>query len=369
MWTRHRHNLELIACLSAVLAVLGAGCRQPPKKQVSIVDGVEVVINPAVPLHRDPGRILKVEERLRIRDVGDAFYFKSPQLPEIAPDGSVLLRDFGQQLLRFSTEGTFLGNLVKPGQGPGEIQMLFGYFIEGDEVYAADGAGNKVVHMTLDGRYLDERRVDGNFVTMTRGWLVSLRSFEPQVQGVLADAKHEFSWTSRSDGSLRKTYTFLGKYYRNARIRFHWDTPRWVADAERDLLFITLSRDYGIQVLNLNAGRIIRSFNRAYPKVALGERAKKAYEQGGGPRPDYELDVLELFLADGSLWVRTSTVDPKKGQLFDVFSLEGDFLDSFFVPFKDNILGLRGDTIFVRETADDGTIAVVLYRNLEYGKG
>ena len=84
------------------------------------------------------------------------------------------------------------------------------------------------------------------------------------------------------------------------------------------------------------------------------------------PKPDFESDILELFLPDAHLWVRTSTVDAEKGPLFDVFSAEGDFLDSFHVPVKGKIIGIRGDTIFVEETADDGTIAVVLYENLEY---
>jgi hypothetical protein len=84
--------------------------------------------------------------------------------------------------------------------------------------------------------------------------------------------------------------------------------------------------------------------------------------------PDFSDDILELFSDDESLWVRTSTVDDQKGPLFDVFNAEGDFLDSFHVQVKGRIIGVRGDTIFASEEAEDGTIAVVLYQNLEDGR-
>lgn len=350
-----------LACVA--IGLVGADCRQAPKKQVTTVDGVEVVTNPAVPLHKNPGRVLNLTEKLRIRDTGDRFFLKYPQYPETGPDGSIFLMD-QDQLLRFSPAGAFLGNLVKPGQGPGEVEGLNRFLVEGDAVYAADGATNKVVHMTLDGTYLDDRRYEDYFETMTQSWVVGSLVNLPHVRGILADATYWFFWTSRSGEPIRKTLSFPGKFYVNPPVMMRWDFLAWVPDPGRDLLFVSLSRDYGIKVLDLEAGRVVRTFNRAYPKVpyVIPENMKTVYAAGGTPKPDFERDILELFLPDTSLWVRTSTVEAEKGQLFDVFSAEGDFLDSFFVPVKDKILGVRGDTIFVEEIAEDGTIAVVLYR-------
>jgi len=367
MRTRPERFISSLVCLMIFLAIVGLGCRPAPRKQVTVVDGVEVIANPARPLHRNPGRVLKIEEKMKIRDTGEGFYFKMPAHPEIAADGTILLMDWAQ-LLRFSPDGAFLGNLIKPGQGPGEIERHMGYLVEGDTVYVVDGAANKVVHMTLDGRYLDDRKLIDSCDVLTRSWFVGLLSVLPGKRGVLADMTHRFFCTSRPDGAIRKTYTFLGKAFVKPPIFFFWDIPHWAADAARDLLFVSLSRDYAIKVLDLDAGRVVRSFSRAYPKVpyVVPENAKAVYARGGVPSPDFEQDVLELFLPDDSLWVRTSTIDARKGQLFDVFSAAGDFLDSFFVPIKDKILGVRRDTLFVQETAEDGTISIVLYRNLEY---
>jgi hypothetical protein len=352
--------------LVLLLGFMGPGCRQVPRKQVTIVDGVEVVANPAVPLHKDPGRVLEVREKLRIRDTGDRFYLKWPSSPAIGPDGSIFLMD-RDQLLRFSPEGTFLGNLVKLGQGPDEIESLNRYLLEEGTVFAADGRTNKVVQMTLDGRYLGDWRPQDHFETLTRDWIVGSLVNLPKVTGVLADATYLFYCTSRSDAAIRKSYAFQGRFYRKPPVMMRWDLLNWVPVAGRDLLFISLSRDYEIKVLDLAAERVIRSFSRAYPKVPYSppENMKAVYARGGTPKPDFERDVLELFWPGDRLWVRTSTVDAKKGQLFDVFSGEGDFLDSFFVPVQDKILGVVDDVIFVQETAEDGTISVVLYKNTE----
>jgi hypothetical protein len=352
--------------LAVLLALPGAGCREAPKKKVTIVDGIEVVSNPALPLHKDPGRSLKVREKLRIRDTGDTFYFEFPDTPQIAPDGSIFFRD-RDQLLRFSPDGTFLANLIKPGQGPGEIESQGGYLVEGDSVYVADSSAKKVVHMALDGRFLDERRLEEHYNMMTRDWFVVLMVDLPRVQGVLADATYRLVYTSKPDGDIRKTQTFLGKFFIKPPVFFAWDRAYLVADAGRNLLFVSLSRDYAIKVLDLNEGRVIRSFSRDYPSVPFVARPqdKAVFAQAGLPNPDHADDILELFHAGASVWVLTSIADEHKGSLFDVFSLDGDFLDSFFVSVKGEIFGVLGQTIFVKETAEDGTITIVLYENLE----
>jgi hypothetical protein len=365
MRTRTERLLASWTGLAVLLVLFGGGCKATPKRQVTVVDGVETIVNPARPLHKDPGRILKVREKLRIRDTGDRFYFKGANRPEIGPDGSIYVREFGQ-LLKFSPGGAFLGNLIKPGQGPGEIEMPLDYLIEGDGIRVVDGGRMKVVHMTLDGRFLDELKLDREYDTMTRNWFAGLQSFLPQPRGFPAEGPHNFISSSRPDGGVQRTFTFWGRYYGN----FAWDRPRWVADAGRDLLFISLSRDYGIKILDLEAGRVVRTFRRDYPRVPFVADAttKASFARGRVPLPDFSDDILELFSDDESLWVRTSTVDDQKGPLFDVFNAEGDFLDSFHVQVKGRIIGVRGDTIFASEEAEDGTIAVVLYQNLEDGR-
>jgi len=340
-------------------------CRDPAqKRRVWVQNGVEMVVDPAVPLSRDHGRVLELREHLRIEDTGDAFYLKFPANPKIAPDGSVLLLD-RDQLLRFSPEGLFLGNLCKPGQGPGEFQSLERFVIEDGEICAFDGPAQKLVRMALDGRWIDDRRVEDWFETMTKRWIVGSLINLPQASGVLDDARYSFFCTSRSDETLKKTYVFLGKFYKKLPVAIAWDKFLWAADAGKDVLFVSHARDYGIEVLDLNEGRVTRSFRRAYPRVSyvIPDHMKAVYERPNPPpRPEFESDVIALYLCGDRLWVRTSTEDPEKGILVDVFNDKGDYLDCFYIKVKGSILDVSGDALFVKETDDDGTISVVLYK-------
>jgi hypothetical protein len=366
----HKGPRGLLVCSGILMSFLWAGCKQAPMKKVWIQDGVEMVANPAVPLSRNQGRVLKLREHLRLKDTGEGFFFKYPAQPEIGPDGSIFLTD-QDQLLRFSSDGTFLGNLCKPGQGPGEFQGLQRYVLEGDEIQAFDRPANKIVRMTMDGRWLDDRKVDDRFETMTRNWIVGEMINLPKVEGVLAEAKYNFYCTSRSDEARTRAYVFLGKFFRKPPVMLAWDKLRWVPDAKRDLLFVSRTREYGIELLDLNEGRVTRSFRRVYPRVkyVMPENMKAIPAWSRPPAIEFESDILDLFVPGQSLWVKTSTEDPKKGVLIDVFDAKGEYLDSFYVRAKGSIMAVQGDVLFVKETADDGTISIVLYKNLEYRPG
>ena len=162
----------LLCVVCFAIGLLDGGCKAAPRKQVTVVDGVEVIVNPAVPLHKNPGRVLKVREKLRIRDTGDRFFFKYPERPEIGSRWLDLPHGPGP-----APEVLARGGLPRePGQartGPRRDRSLNRFLIEGDAVYAADSATNKVVHMTLDGTSIDDRRYEDYFETMTRSWVMA----------------------------------------------------------------------------------------------------------------------------------------------------------------------------------------------------
>jgi hypothetical protein len=122
-----------------------------------------------------------------------------------------------------------------------------------------------------------------------------------------------------------------------------------------------------IEVLDLGTGRIVKSFRRSYPRVKHvaskgDEEFRKAY---GSPEKVYEWDVFDLFVNQNRLWVETSTKDPAKGVLFDVFDENGRFIDSFNVGAGRSLLNVQGDVIFVLEKGEDESIRVVKYKIVE----
>ncbi len=66
----------------------------------------------------------------------------------------------------------------------------------------------------------------------------------------------------------------------------------------------------------------------------------------------------------------TSTIEPSKGALVDVISLEGEYLDSFYLPLPKGVglhalarypLTISGRYVFVLESLEDGRLEVVKY--------
>jgi 6-bladed beta-propeller len=359
--------------LLCLCGALFASCRGPGgKKQVRIEDGVEIVSNPAVPQSRDFGRTLKLEERLRIRDEGGDFFFSSPWYPDIAADGSIFVEDNNNQLLKFSKDGRFLKNLVTPGQGPGEFTGFYRFALHGNEIYANDTSAAKIVRMDLEGRMREEVRPRGpsTLQDVTKTWFVFLLIMMPpptERTGKLADMTYKMTWVSKDGGTLGGEHVFPVRMFVDRSVRLTWDKFLWAVDRERDLVYVSRTREYTIELLDLNAGRVVRSFKRDYPRVKyrMGENEAKIYQQYNPPPKEYESDILDLFVSGNLLWARTSTEDAQKGVLIDVFNESGDYLDNFYVPVKGPIMAVRGDILFVKETDEEGEITIVLYQKVE----
>ena len=148
----------IVAILSAVAAVV-VSVSAPPSPAQTRVD------NPGRALSKNAGRIVRLEEVLRIRDNGEAVIFRSPRFFKLGADGSLFFVDFaeGDRLYRFGPDGRLLHKLLKKGQGPGECQYVAGFIVADDRVRVLSWVPPKIMDLGLDnGRYLRESRVEEN---------------------------------------------------------------------------------------------------------------------------------------------------------------------------------------------------------------
>ncbi|NTV80966.1 MAG: hypothetical protein HGA24_06045 [Candidatus Aminicenantes bacterium] len=75
-----------------------------------------VIENPKKPSNPNAGRIVKLIERLRIRDDGKEIVFKYPYQLHIGGDGSVHFAN-GFEHFKYDAQGRFVYKIVKSGQG------------------------------------------------------------------------------------------------------------------------------------------------------------------------------------------------------------------------------------------------------------
>jgi hypothetical protein len=354
--------------------------------------GQGVIENPGKPSGRNAGRIVDLEEVLSIQDTGDEYYFKYPSNLKIAPDGSIFVQDWSSKLLaRFDADGKFLHDYFREGQGPGELDSVGNYFFDGDSIVIYDSALQKILRLDFEGKTVEEFKV-----------LRTARAF----QFVLChNTAYYFIQHDVSFESTKPTYTDVpyqlvvfnvGGDGTDPLVSFSLSAyvvgsggggggyfpmdQMLTAPLENRYLFISRKQEYLIELFDAETNRIVRAFTRDYKRVKPSSEYKEMMKKGslivGGkrytePPRKYRSDIQNLFVDGDELWVMTSTEDKKKGILFDVFDLEGKYVDNFYVRFDEenfpkygggNRMTVSGEYLYQIESTPDETYVIKKYR-------
>lgn len=333
-----------------------------------------IIENPEKPLSKKAGRTLKLEEVFRITDESGDFYFRYPGDLKVAPDGTIFIAD-EDQFLKFSSDGKFIGNLFRKGEGPGELREYFGCAFDKKGIFIYDFMARKIIHSDIEGNLIDELRFKSesynDFFGLMDGWFIFLKSVWPPIEErkhKLDDIKNTIFLISK-DGKIKKEiHTFPKKAFFAPRAFTSLASFHSVLSDDNKKLFFSHTREYLIKLLDLDKGKILRNFKRKYPRMKL--KAKNGWEEEfhkkyNVPKIKYESDIQDLFITKGLLWVITSTKDKTKGILIDVFNKEGKYVDNFYINLEGSLMATHGDYIFVKEADEDENFQIVKYKVIE----
>lgn len=311
---------------------------------------VEVKKNPAVPSDEDgkkAGRETLLTEVIRISDDQGGFVFKKPRRIKVAPDGSVFVagRD---KLLQFDSNGRYLRNFLKKGEGPGEVKYFSNFFFTENSVLIGSFLPVKIMFFSLDGKLLRETRVHNvkPFTLLINGWsdhfhFISNRpDFRKAKTGVNIRNNNLIHVNSNGDVTETKlsfaTKDALIKQATKHGVRVMMDEITYFLSAfdEKKFLYVSHTERYMISQVDLETGQIIRKFNRIYEPVKFipkePEDDEDAKIQSVYKRKSFN-DIYTMRVYNGNLLVFTSTIDKDKGVLVDVFNRDGKYTDSFYL--------------------------------------
>jgi hypothetical protein len=332
--------------------------------------GQKIVENPAKPKAANAGRTLALAEVWRITDESGKFYFRYPNQLQIADDGTVFIAD-DQELLRFAPDGRFVKNIYKGGQGPGEIEGFFGYFVHGPDLFIQDMNSRRFWRADFKGVFqeaikLANRDYSGLVGVLPSGFLFLRTVWPPPGErtGKLMEIPFIATFVARDGSEKRDIATFKPKDFLAPNAATSMSAKITALDPDGKVLYAFHGRDYLIEVVDIESAKVIRRFTRAYPKVPHVDREWEAdfRKKYGSPKFDYEIDIWNLHPVDGRLWVETSTDDKAKGRLIDVFDKDGRFIDSFYLGAGRNVMAVRSDAVYCQEKEADETITIVKYR-------
>ncbi len=263
-----------------MVVLLFSGCKKAEESvQIEVIDGIPYVMNQELPLK---GTILlEVEKGLEIdpykqEEIGIRFFNHVRD-----EDGEVILFDSSQsEAHRFNSQGNYIGNLVRLGQGPGEFRQYAGlrmHFMSG-QIWATGWP--KWAKYDKNGQYLGEQRLElmpEIFVDDHRCIATKSRTIEGDTerrQVILADLSVQ-EGTEREISLYEDTREWIIRKGRSA-FADEWATPEVYFDYSifSQNVFIALNLNYEIYVKDLQ-GKTLHVIKRPYEMVKVGPKEKE----------------------------------------------------------------------------------------------
>jgi len=336
----------------------------------------------------DAGRVLNLHEVQRIEDAQADYYLKFPRDIRIAPDGSLFVVD-EDQLLKFDADGQFIKNLYKKGQGPGELEGISDLIITDDALIVLQGQPNKVLLMSHDGEFIREFRPEprvSRLCAVHDGRFVTARYGPPKLEKVGDEAKIiDVSWTlgytadtqAVEELGLEFPVRWFAKRIAGGKALIASHIAEFLAEPYRDkYLVICHAEEYKLRLFDLDKRQIVKDFGRKYRRIRFRQDDSGRVEIRPevfrfAPPVEHLNDVQQLFTRGDFIWVMTSTIEPGKGVLFDVFTEQGEYVDHFYLPLQKSVIAealedlpltFQGDYMYVVEYDEDDLPSIVKYR-------
>lgn len=340
----------------------------------------EIVENPVKALDPKAGRVITLEEIQRIEDTGVGFYIKNVNGPiRVSSEGIFFVKDRMDQVLQFDPQGRFVRNLMKKGQGPGELENVHDVLVAGDRVYLA-GFPPKVLVYDLEGKLLEEISLKNAGIRFIRilgaesGAIYLYRSTYPNATQDSGQSVRNEEILEVSEGGEKVQN--LGSFPVPIQVQDAPGGGRIITGSisltavhfKENKFFLSHTPEYLVKLFDTETGKIAREFRRPYARIKQKDQGGMRISGGSAPQlPEYYSDISNLHVVDGRLWVQTSTVDPKKGVLFDVFDAEGRFIDSFYLKYSEmdvdagsvmKQFAFSGGFVYFSDTTEDGLIMI-----------
>jgi len=337
-----------------------------------------IIENPVKPDNPRAGRTVTLNEVMRIEDAGKDFYIKYVSGLKVAPDGSVFVNDSGAQILQFDPQGRFVRNLEKKGQGPGEVNFVYDIWPHGNQIILC-GTPPKALVFGPEGKMIQEISFRGAalgfglFVDADEKRFLFSHSGRRDLKGGSGwkEFPQDIIEIDRISGGVKTLCSFtLPGYVSTAGggVGVTVYQPFIAIPTGSKSLLISHTPDYLIKLIQSESGNPIRQFRRAYDRIKTKVSGNVTITGGERPpAPEFWADIQALHVVGNELWVQTSTVDPKKGFLIDVFNLEGRYIDRFYLKWSDkdvdpNIVwqkfAFSGGFVYFADKTDEDLIVI-----------
>jgi len=197
----------------------------------------------------------------------------------------------------------------------------------------------------------------------------------------IRDVPQDLIAFDESNGQVKTIASFPSKYFmiQGGGGRGMISIDHFLIVPWQNALAISHTREYLVTILDLKSGRVVRAFRRDYKRIKAPAKVdekkqpriiinNKTYT---APPHKFQEDIKNLFVQGDQLWVMTSTIDERKGVMFDAFDGEGRFVDNFYLRFPHGLpdpmfsffqMELSGGCLYLIEKDENEISTLVKYR-------
>jgi len=339
------------------------------------------------PNEKKSGRIVKLEEVMRIHDDGEEIIFKNPRYFSQLDDGSLICFDY-PALYRFDDKGKLLFKILNIGEGPGQYKYPDYYYIDGERLFFYSWIPPKLLEYDLNGNYLKEKRVPTStfvYLGYIDGKIFGIRDEIRYSEFIHKEGIFETPYTLyRISPNFRKREKILDISVEHYIMKARWRRRTGYAFVPyKHYLFCLHTAEYQVDKIDLRSGRIEKIFKRPYDRI---KSTKKGTVQDDPdpynppiprnllpPSADYKWDIYWIQVAKNTLWVFTSTMKDEM-QLIDVFDMDGTYIDNFYLQFPENneyhgnsnfLITDDGYIFKLEENIDSGLLSIAKYKIID----
>lgn len=193
----------------------------------------EIIENPAEPLNKNAGRMVKLKVDLVINDTGDEYYFRTPKNIKVSPEGFIFIQD-REQLLQFDEKGKYIKNFFKKGKGPGEVEYVSNFCLYNGNLIVHDRRLNKIIWFEMSGKLIKEFRIYEKRGKLGGRVILNRKKYTRPPQKYLNDIKNLLIYKNRlwvvtstiddNKGILIDVFNIKGKYLDNFYLKFPMKT-------------------------------------------------------------------------------------------------------------------------------------------------
>ncbi len=323
------------------------------------------------------GRTVDLKEILRIKDDGDKVVFD--HTGKMLESGDSLYCHNGPFIYQFDRSGRLIHRFGKKGQGPGECDYIGDFLVDGGTVVCFSDTPLKILTFGKDGNLLSDVKTDRNLLYWRIGVIDGTR------YGIRDEMLFDFSYRQR-DGLVEtpfSVYRLGGAPLKPEKI---FDIPvlhyiikgRWwrriMLDVEplSRFFFVLHSDTYRFDKIEASTGKLLKKISKDYRRVKAGTEKDEIIEGLQPPPLSYEFDIYNLAACGDRLWVFTSTTRKDgRERLVDVYDVEGNMLDSFYIAFPANgqriwqgsiIMSADGVLTALQESEETGLLSIGRYK-------